>query len=149
MNKYVITSMHASAGKTSLIIGLAKALGGNVGYIKPFGERLIYHKKRLWDYDAALIANIFQMDDDPEEMSIGFHHAPDKAPESCGKLARALYVANHLAHMVNMGYKAVYIPDQDMFQACLERLTISQVALDLVVEAVRREISKMKENGII
>ncbi len=75
MNKYVITSMRASAGKTSLIIGLAKALGGKIGYIKPFGERLIYYKKRLWDYDAALIANIFQMDDDPEGMSIGFHHA--------------------------------------------------------------------------
>jgi uncharacterized protein len=75
MNKFVITSMRANAGKTSLIIGLAKALGGKIGYIKPFGERLIYHKKRLWDYDAALIANIFHMDNDPEEMSIGFHHA--------------------------------------------------------------------------
>ena len=75
MNKYVITSMRASAGKTSLIIGLAKALGGKVGYIKPFGERLIYHKKKLWDYDAALIANLFGMDNDPEELSIGFHPA--------------------------------------------------------------------------
>jgi BioD-like phosphotransacetylase family protein len=76
MSKYVITSMRASAGKTSLIIGLAKALGGKVGYIKPFGERLIYRKKKLWDYDAALIANLFGMDDDPEELSIGFH--PEK-----------------------------------------------------------------------
>jgi BioD-like phosphotransacetylase family protein len=75
MNKYVITSMRASAGKTSLIIGLAKALGGKIGYIKPFGERVLYHRKRLLDYDAALITNIFRMDDDPEEMSIGFHHA--------------------------------------------------------------------------
>ena len=75
MNKYVITSMRASAGKTSLIIGLAKALGGKVGYVKPFGERLIYRKKKLWDYDAALVANIFCMDDDPEDLTIGFHPA--------------------------------------------------------------------------
>ncbi|MCE5262012.1 MAG: AAA family ATPase [Deltaproteobacteria bacterium] len=75
MNKYVITSMRASAGKTSLIIGLAKALGGKVGYIKPFGERLIYRKKKLWDYDAALIVSIFHTNDDPEDLSIGFHPA--------------------------------------------------------------------------
>ncbi|MDA8125467.1 MAG: DRTGG domain-containing protein [Deltaproteobacteria bacterium] len=75
MNKYVITSMRASAGKTSIIIGLAKALGGKVGYIKPFGERLIYHKKKLWDYDAALVTNLFSLETDPEELSIGFHPA--------------------------------------------------------------------------
>ncbi|MEI7671370.1 MAG: DRTGG domain-containing protein [Deltaproteobacteria bacterium] len=75
MNKYVITSMRASAGKTSLIIGLAKALGGKIGYIKPFGERLIYYRKGLWDYDAALITKIFHLADDPEEMSIAFDHA--------------------------------------------------------------------------
>ena len=67
--------MRASAGKTSLIIGLAKVLGGKIGYIKPFGERAIYYKKKLWDYDAALVKNIFCLDGDPEDMSIGFHHA--------------------------------------------------------------------------
>jgi len=75
MNKYVVTSMRPSAGKTSLIIGLAKALGGKIGYMKPFGERFLYRKKRLWDYDAALITNIFNLDENPEDMSIGFHHA--------------------------------------------------------------------------
>jgi len=67
--------MRPSAGKTSFVIGLAKALGGNVGYIKPFGERFIYFKKKLWDYDAALMANLFHLDEEPEELSIGFHHA--------------------------------------------------------------------------
>ncbi|MCE5283139.1 MAG: AAA family ATPase [Deltaproteobacteria bacterium] len=75
MNRYVITSMRPSAGKTSLIIGLAKALGGDVGYIKPFGERFIYFKKKLWDYDAALMAGLFHLDEEPEDLSIGFHHA--------------------------------------------------------------------------
>jgi BioD-like phosphotransacetylase family protein len=75
MSRYVVTSMRPSAGKTSLIIGLAKALGGRIGYIKPFGERFLYRKKRLWDYDAALITSIFDLDERPEDMSIGFHHA--------------------------------------------------------------------------
>jgi len=67
--------MHPNAGKTSIIIGLAKALNKKVGYIKPFGDRLLYRKKRLWDYDTALINDIFGLEVDPAEMSIGFDHA--------------------------------------------------------------------------
>jgi len=75
MNKFIITSMKQSAGKTSLIMGLAKALNKKLGYLKPFGARLLYKKKRLWDYDAALINHIFNLDENPEDMSIGFHHS--------------------------------------------------------------------------
>lgn len=75
MYKLVITSMHPNAGKTSIIIGLAKALHKKIGYIKPFGDRLLYRKKRLWDYDTALINDIFGLEVDPAEMSIGFDHA--------------------------------------------------------------------------
>jgi BioD-like phosphotransacetylase family protein len=67
--------MHPNAGKTSIIIGLAKALQKKIGYIKPFGDRLLYRKKRLWDYDTALINSIFGLEEDPAEMSIGFDHA--------------------------------------------------------------------------
>jgi hypothetical protein len=67
--------MHPNAGKTTLIIGLAKALQKKIGYIKPFGDRLLYRKKRLWDYDTALMNSIFGLEQDPAEMSIGFDHA--------------------------------------------------------------------------
>lgn len=73
MDRLVVTSMRQGAGKTSVIIGLARAFNKNTGYMKPFGERLIYKKKQLWDYDAALIANIFEMDVQGENMSLGFH----------------------------------------------------------------------------
>ncbi|HYA14048.1 MAG TPA: AAA family ATPase, partial [Syntrophales bacterium] len=75
MYRLVITSMHPNAGKTSIIVGLAKALKKKAGYIKPFGDRLLYRKKRLWDYDTALINSIFGFEEDPAEMSIGFDHA--------------------------------------------------------------------------
>ncbi len=74
MDTFVVASMRQSAGKTSVIIGITKALNKKIGYIKPFGERFLYRKKRLWDYDAALITNIFDLEDNPEDMSIGFHH---------------------------------------------------------------------------
>ena len=75
MHRLVVTSMHPNAGKTSIIIGLAKALNRKIGYIKPFGDRLLYRKKRLWDYDSALINNILSLGEDPAEMSIGFDHS--------------------------------------------------------------------------
>ena len=75
MDKFVITSMRQSAGKTSLIIGLAGVLNKRTGYLKPFGARLLYKRKRLWDYDAALLSNILDLDENPEDMCIGFHHS--------------------------------------------------------------------------
>jgi hypothetical protein len=75
MNKIIIASLRKNAGKTTVMVGLSKALNKKIGYLKPFGDRLIYNKKRLWDYDSALIANIFTLSENPEDMSIGFDHS--------------------------------------------------------------------------
>jgi len=78
MNKIIIASTRKNAGKTGVIIGMARAMQGKFGYVKPFGDRLFYRKKRLWDHDSALIINIFNLERDPEDLSIGFDHAKIK-----------------------------------------------------------------------
>ncbi len=75
MDKLIIAGTRKSAGKTTIFTGLGKAMGKNVAYMKPFGDRLIYRKKRLWDYDAALLTNIFGLEENPEDITIGFEHA--------------------------------------------------------------------------
>ena len=75
MDTMIIASTRKSAGKTSIIMGIAQATQKKIGYMKPFGDRLIYHKKRLWDYDSALIANVFGLKENPEDMSIGQEHS--------------------------------------------------------------------------
>lgn len=75
MNKWVVASMRKSAGKTSVIVGIAAALEKKMAYIKPFGERMLYRKKRLWDYDSALVTHLFGLKEDPVDMSIGFDHS--------------------------------------------------------------------------
>ncbi len=75
MEKVIIASMRKSAGKTSTLVGIAAALNKKMAYIKPFGERMIYRKKRLWDYDSALITSLFGLREDPVDMSIGFDHS--------------------------------------------------------------------------
>lgn len=73
--RIVFASMSESAGKTSMIVGLGKALGKKIGYMKPMGDRLLYQKKRLWDYDSALVTNIFGLKLKPEDITIGFEHS--------------------------------------------------------------------------
>lgn len=75
MKKLVIGSTRSNAGKTSIIAGLAKVTNKSIGYIKPFGDRLLYRKKNLWDYDSALINNLFDLSQEPKDMSIGFEHS--------------------------------------------------------------------------
>lgn len=74
MDKLIIASTSKNSGKTSIIVGMAKLLGKDFGYLKPFGDRLYYRKKRLWDYDSALMAGVFNLEENPEDMSIGFEH---------------------------------------------------------------------------
>jgi len=75
MKNIIVTSIRKDAGKTSVIVGLAKNSSQKMGYLKPFGDRLLYRKKRLWDFDAAVCTAAMQADESPEEMSIGFDHS--------------------------------------------------------------------------
>ncbi|MCF7808871.1 MAG: AAA family ATPase [Candidatus Marinimicrobia bacterium] len=75
MRNIVVTSYRKDAGKTSLIVGLAKNSALKIGYLKPFGDRLLYRKKRLWDFDAAAATAAMGAEESPETMSIGFDHS--------------------------------------------------------------------------
>ena len=75
MNTLIVASLRSSTGKTNFIVGLNEALQKKTGYMKPFGDRLLYSKKRLWDYDAALMAGLYAMKEHPDDMSIGFDHS--------------------------------------------------------------------------
>jgi BioD-like phosphotransacetylase family protein len=75
MNKLVVASLSKSAGKTSVILGLAKALHQPFGYLKPFGDRMVHREKKAWDYDADLILSVFGIQEDPEELTLGFDHS--------------------------------------------------------------------------
>ncbi|MCX8043149.1 MAG: DRTGG domain-containing protein [Desulfobacterota bacterium] len=91
MNRLIIASLRASAGKTSFIVGLAEALGKKIGYMKPFGDRLLYSKKRLWDYDAALMTQLYSIDENPDDMSIGFDHSKLRYMYDAATIERRLH----------------------------------------------------------
>jgi hypothetical protein len=75
MTNLIVASLRKNAGKTSFIVGLAQAMDTRFGYLKPFGDRLLYRKKRLWDYDSAVCTAAMGAEESPEEMSLGFDHS--------------------------------------------------------------------------
>ena len=75
MKKLVFASMRKSAGKTSIILGAAGGQLKNYGYMKPFGDRLLYRKKRLWDYDSAIANHFIGQTCDPENITLGLEHS--------------------------------------------------------------------------
>jgi len=75
MDKFVIASIGEGAGKTSVIVGLAKVMKRPFGYLKPLGDRMIYREKKVWDYDADVVTKIFGIKEDPEELTLGFEHS--------------------------------------------------------------------------
>lgn len=99
MKNLIIGSISENAGKTSFIVGLAKAIGSKFGYLKPFGDRLIYRKKRLWDYDSAIITNIFGLEQSSDEMTIGFEHSKLRYMyDEAGTKAKLLDMSNKIGN---------------------------------------------------
>jgi hypothetical protein len=75
MKRLIVASTRQNAGKTGIIVGIGRVLRGRIGYMKPFGDRLLYRKKRFWDYDSALVTNLFHLREDPTYLSLGFDHS--------------------------------------------------------------------------
>ena len=76
MRTVMVASSREGAGKTGIILGLAKMIeSGRIGYLKPMGDRLVYRKKKLWDHDCVLMNLELDMDGDPGDMTIGFDHS--------------------------------------------------------------------------
>jgi len=127
LKSLIVSSTRKGAGKTSISIGLARALGKKLGYVKPLGDRFLYRKKRLWDYDAALLANVLELNEEPETISIGFDHSKLRymydRTSIFGELDRILQTVgkDRDAALIECGRDLSYGAS-----VCLDPLTISQ-----------------------
>ncbi|MBD3204565.1 AAA family ATPase [Candidatus Woesearchaeota archaeon] len=75
MKKYTICSLRHSAGKTSVIIGMAKSLKKKISYLKPLGDRAHYLNNDLLDYDAELIKSVLNLKQDKKDIVLGFDYS--------------------------------------------------------------------------
>ena len=80
MNKIIISSIRANAGKTSIIAGIVSLVRDKkFAYAKPLGDRLIHRRKKSWDYDASLMVNLLgregELESRYEKITLGFDHS--------------------------------------------------------------------------
>ncbi len=78
MKNIIISSTEKDAGKTTIGLAIALSTDRSLNFFKPFGDRPIYKKKRLIDYDAKLFKNVLDLDTDYEKFCIGFDHSKIK-----------------------------------------------------------------------
>lgn len=127
MKSLIVASTREDAGKTSTIIALARILGKRFGYLKPLGDRFLYRKKRLWDYDASLLMQLFSLGKEPEAVSIGFDHSKLRYLYDRTAIFEEF---NRIVNQVGADREAVFIEcGRDLAygaSVCLDPLTISQ-----------------------
>ncbi len=75
MKRILFSSLHPDSGKTALLLGYARSRAGAAGYVKPFGDRPYYKKKRLWDSDASLMTRALGLEENPDIITLGFDHS--------------------------------------------------------------------------
>lgn len=127
MKSLIVASTRENAGKTSTIIALARILGKRFGYLKPLGDRFLYRKKRLWDYDASLLTQLFSLGEEPETISIGFDHSKLRYMYDRGTIFEEF---DRIVQQVGADREAVFIEcGRDLAYGAsvfLDPLTISQ-----------------------
>ena len=114
-------------------INLSKAESEVLGYTHTdIGKMLTEH----WSFPEELV------------VAIGNHHHPDKAPQEFSRFASILYIADYLCQERGIGYSDAPYFDPGVFRGCLKRLDIKAYALDLIVNDMEEEISKMEGQGL-
>jgi len=144
MARIVIASTRPDAGKTTLVVGLGKALSGKFGYCKPFGDRLMYKKKQLWDYDCALIVSLFAKEAAEHLVPMGFDQSKlrfmygREAIEEKLKTMTAAAEAGHDVVFIEGGRDLAYGGFVYMDPVSVARITKSRLVL--VVEGNENKI---------
>jgi BioD-like phosphotransacetylase family protein len=136
MTKVVlVTSTRTSAGKTTVGLGLALAAKGTkVGYLKPFGDRLVYRKKALLDADAVLFRSVLGAPGAPEGHCLGFDYEMLWKQRDKGQLDGA--VKRHL-RSVSVGRDIVLVESACNFSfGRMARLDSLSLASELGAEVV-------------
>jgi len=96
-------------------------------------------------HHAALGMALLDHWDLPPELgkAVGYHHNPNDAPSEYSQIVMTLYIADCLCLDRGIGYTDSPYHDRNIYEKCLERLNIEQFSLDMIVERMEDEISKM------
>jgi len=76
------------------------------------------------------------------------HHNPEMVQENFAKITHAVYIADAYCQENGSGYKDAPYKDEELYRRCMDKIKIQELALNLMFEDVKREISEMVKQGI-
>lgn len=113
MKKIIMSSIRGNAGKTSIISGIissGKYKTLKFAYSKPLGDRLIYKRKKNWDYDVNLISDLLGKEDEMEskyeKVTLGFDHSKLRYMYDSDGVKEAL---NNIANDIGGGSDVLFL----------------------------------------
>ncbi|NVM03080.1 MAG: HDOD domain-containing protein [Candidatus Helarchaeota archaeon] len=85
----------------------------------------------------------------PDEMvkAIRNHHNLDSVIDEYTKSTLTTYIANYICQTKSLGYDDSPYKDKNLFYNCLKKLKIKEVAIELIIDEVKKNIGKMEEAG--
>jgi putative nucleotidyltransferase with HDIG domain len=107
-------------------------------------------ENEIFGYDHAdLGKGIIESWNLPEELcvAIGNHHNHNENIQEFSRMAYTLYIADDLCQEKGIGYGHAPFGDKAVFNRCLGELGLKDYALNLLLEDIEEEISKMEDHG--
>ena len=114
-------------------------------------KNLVYMEDNVLGFNHANVGMAISKNwNFPEELvnAIGYHHNPIDVPADFSKLTLTLHVADLYCQKNNIGYVDSPFQDKVVLQTCLDALELEPYAIDLIMEDLIQEISKMEEQGV-
>ncbi len=80
--------------------------------------------------------------------AVGNHHNPARNDQDHVRLCNTIYIADYYCQVNQVGFGDAPYVDHVEFEIALERLSLSEQALDLIAKNMQAELKKMEEMGI-
>lgn len=78
---------------------------------------------------------------------IGYAERPSQAAGEEARLAKTLYICNVACQAGGLGYVENPQEDREAYLRCLEEQGLSEMAIELIMDEVKLEIERMREDG--
>ena len=85
----------------------------------------------------------------PEELvsAIANHHEPDKADEQYKRVTFTTFISDYICQRNEFGFCDVPTGNNLLYQKCLDEMHISEKAMSLIIDDVKKELLKMESGG--
>ncbi len=90
-----------------------------------------------WDFPADFVR------------SIGSHQGPFSEQCTHSRMELTLYVANYLCHANRLGYNDTIKIDTQLYGNCLNTLGLEETVIDIIMDGLYREISRLEKQGLL